>query len=119
MNLEARRERGEDAELAERVALAGCFAAVVMSHHLASDEAYLGALAGAPIAHIGLLGPRPRRDKLLAALGANAARLHGRLRGPVGLDIGAVTPEGIALAIAAELHALAAGRDGGPSGLGA
>jgi xanthine/CO dehydrogenase XdhC/CoxF family maturation factor len=109
---------GTAASIGERLALAGCFAAVVMSHHLASDEAYLRALAASPIAHVGLLGPRPRREKLLAALGPAAQALRPRLRGPVGLDLGAVTPEGIALAIAAELHALAAGRPGGP-GLGA
>ncbi len=105
---------GPAASLRERVALDGCFAAVVMSHHLASDEAYLRVLADAPVAHVGLLGPRPRREKLLDALGDAAAQLRPRLRGPVGLDIGAVTPEAIALAIAAELHALAAGRGGGP-----
>jgi xanthine/CO dehydrogenase XdhC/CoxF family maturation factor len=105
---------GPASTLRERIALEGCFAAVVMSHHLASDEAYLRALADAPVAHVGLLGPRPRRERLLEALGAAAGRLRPRLRGPVGLDIGAVTPEAIALAIAAELHALAAGRGGGP-----
>ena len=105
---------GSAATLAERVALGDCFAAVVMSHHLESDEAYLRVLAGAPVAHVGLLGPRPRREKLLDALAAAAIPLRPRLRGPVGLDIGAATPEAIALAIAAELHALAAGRDGGP-----
>jgi xanthine/CO dehydrogenase XdhC/CoxF family maturation factor len=36
--------------------------------------------------------------------------LAGRLRGPVGLDLGAVTPEGIGLAIVAELHAHFAAR---------
>jgi xanthine/CO dehydrogenase XdhC/CoxF family maturation factor len=86
-----------------------------MSHHLASDEAYLRALAraGTPD-YVGLLGPRIRRERLLADLGADAGALAGRLRGPVGLDLGAATPEGIALAIAAELHAWAAGRRGGP-----
>jgi len=36
--------------------------------------------------------------------------LRERLRGPVGIDIGAVTPEGIALAIVAEVHAWLAER---------
>jgi xanthine/CO dehydrogenase XdhC/CoxF family maturation factor len=105
---------GAAVDVATRVDLADCFAAVVMSHHLVSDEAYLRVLVDAPVRHVGLLGPRPRREKLLAALGPLAARLQPRLRGPVGLDLGAVTPEGIALAIAAQLHALAAGRPGGP-----
>ncbi len=60
--------------------------------------------------YVGLLGPRPRREKLLAGLGPLAGRLDGRLHGPVGLDLGAATPEAIALAIAAELHAWFAGR---------
>jgi xanthine/CO dehydrogenase XdhC/CoxF family maturation factor len=36
--------------------------------------------------------------------------LSGRIRGPVGLDIGATTPEGIALAIVGQIHAWLAGR---------
>jgi xanthine/CO dehydrogenase XdhC/CoxF family maturation factor len=106
---------GPAAGLAARADLGGYFAAVVMSHHLASDADYLALLAQSPIPHIGLLGPQPRRERLMAQLGAAARALAPRLRGPVGLDLGAVTPEGIALAIAAELHALAAGRPGGPS----
>ena len=95
--------------------LAGCDAAIVMSHHLAADAAYLGALAGrADIGYVGLLGPAPRRDRLLDMLGTRAASLDGRLRAPVGLDIGARTPEAIALAAASELHAFVAGRGGGP-----
>ena len=104
---------GPAAAVAARIWLDRCFAAVVMSHHLPSDGAYLGALARSTVAHVGLLGPRARRERLIAELGADAARLAPRLYGPVGLDIGAVTPEAIALAIAAELHALAAGRPGG------
>jgi xanthine/CO dehydrogenase XdhC/CoxF family maturation factor len=92
-----------------------CDCALVMSHHLAADCAYLGAIAEREaIGYVGLLGPAPRRDRLLAMLGPGAARLGGRLRAPVGLDIGARTPEAIALAIAAELHAFVAGRGGGP-----
>jgi xanthine/CO dehydrogenase XdhC/CoxF family maturation factor len=94
--------------------LADCEAAVVMSHHLDADLAYLGALADREaVRYVGLLGPAPRRDRLLASLGARAGRLAGRLRAPVGLDIGARTPEAIALAVAGELHAWFAGRAGG------
>lgn len=94
--------------------LAACDAAVVMSHHLAADAAYLGALAdSAHVGYVGLLGPAPRRDRLLQMLGARAAKLEGRLHAPIGLDIGARTPEAIALAAAGELHAWIAGRAGG------
>jgi xanthine dehydrogenase accessory factor len=76
-----------------------------MSHHLASDESYLRALSAWPqVGYVGLLGPAARRARLLTALGADGASLQPRLHAPVGLDIGARTPEAIALAIAAELH---------------
>jgi xanthine/CO dehydrogenase XdhC/CoxF family maturation factor len=93
------------------IALPHCHAAVVMSHHLASDSMYLRELAAAGIpAYVGLLGPEARRRRLIEELGAAAAQLDGRLHGPVGIDIGAVTPEGIALAIVSQIHAwLAAG----------
>jgi xanthine/CO dehydrogenase XdhC/CoxF family maturation factor len=95
----------EPAKLAATVKLGRYDAAVVMSHHLATDRAYLAQLAASPIPYIGLLGPAVRRDRLLADLGATAAQLRSRLHAPVGLPIGANTPESIALAIAAELHA--------------
>jgi len=37
--------------------------------------------------------------------------LRSRVRGPVGIDIGAETPEGIALAIIGQIHAWLAGRE--------
>ena len=88
-------------------------AAVVMSHHLSSDEAYLRALADSSIPYIGLLGPAPRRARLLSDLGAKAHGLGDRLHGPIGLDIGANSPETIALAIVSEIQAVLAGRHGG------
>jgi xanthine/CO dehydrogenase XdhC/CoxF family maturation factor len=119
--LDATRFAGADLRLVDPEALADAVApsrhvaAVVMSHHLPSDAAYLRALARArEPGYVGLLGPRPRRERLARELGADAAALAGRLRGPVGLDLGAATPEGIALAIVAELHAYAAHRDAAP-----
>lgn len=79
-------------------------AAVVMTHHLDSDRAWLGALAATEIKYIGLLGPPARRDRLVGEID-NAAMLKGRLHGPVGLPIGADGPESIALSILAEMQA--------------
>ena len=89
--------------LAERVELSGWDACVVMSHHLASDRAYLAALADRPIPWVGVLGPKARRERLLRELGGGAGDLKDKLRGPVGLDIGANDPASIALSIMAEL----------------
>jgi xanthine/CO dehydrogenase XdhC/CoxF family maturation factor len=91
--------------LREAVDLARFSAAVVMSHHLPSDLAYLRSLAESSIPYVGLLGPAVRREKLLSDLGAAAHRLRPRLHAPVGLPLGGRTPESIALAIVAELHA--------------
>jgi xanthine dehydrogenase accessory factor len=102
--------------LRSALAIESCHAAVVMSHHLASDAAYLRELAyaGAP-AYIGLLGPEARRSRLRQELGpAIADALRPKLHGPVGIDIGAVTPEGIALAIISQIHAWLAGRSVSP-----
>jgi xanthine dehydrogenase accessory factor len=91
--------------------LTRCHAAVVMSHHLPSDEVYLRELAEAGVpAYVGLLGPKARRSRLAQELGPHMQKLSGRIRGPVGLDIGATTPEGIALAIVGQIHAWLAGR---------
>ncbi len=90
-------------------------AAVVMSHHLPSDVAYLRELAAAAApAYVGLLGPAARRRRIAADLGSTMEALRHRLRGPVGLDLGAVTPEAIALAIVGEIHAWLAGRGADP-----
>ena len=97
---------GNASQLARLVNPDECHAAIVMSHHLASDTAYLKALAEADKpGYIGLLGPAARRRRLAAEVGTLTERLRGRLRGPVGLSIGAVTPEGIALSIIAQIHA--------------
>jgi len=94
------------------VDLTRCHAAVVMSHHLPSDEAYLQELAEAGVpAYVGLLGPKARRNRLARELGPAMESLSARIRGPVGLDIGAMTPEAIALSIVGQIHAWLAGRN--------
>jgi xanthine/CO dehydrogenase XdhC/CoxF family maturation factor len=91
--------------LSGAVDLTGFAAAIVMSHHLPSDLAYLRVLAASAIPYVGLLGPAMRRARLLADLGSEAHGLHGRLHAPVGLPLGGRSPESIALAIVAQLHA--------------
>jgi xanthine/CO dehydrogenase XdhC/CoxF family maturation factor len=100
----------EAAKLTNTLDLSQFSAVVVMSHHLATDLVYLRQLTRCAIPYIGLLGPRDRRERLLADLGSEAGSLRERLRGPVGLDIGADSPESIALSIVAEIHAVLAGQ---------
>ncbi len=95
----------EPGNLAASLPLRDFDAIVVMSHHLATDRKYLGELAAVDTRYLGVLGPRARRDRLLAELTEIAPRLGERLKGPVGLDIGADSPESIALSILAELQA--------------
>jgi xanthine/CO dehydrogenase XdhC/CoxF family maturation factor len=94
----------EPDDLARTIALDEFDAIVVMSHHLATDRKYLAQLAHVETPYLGVLGPRARRDRLLADLADVAPKLRARLRGPVGLDIGADSPESIALSIIAELQ---------------
>lgn len=79
-------------------------AAVIMSHHLASDGQYLVRVAESAIPFVGLIGPPHRRDRLLGEIGTSADALAGRLRGPVGKRIGGRGPAAIALEVAAELQ---------------
>lgn len=96
-------------EIAQVLELSQFAAGVVMSHHLPSDLQYLRALGASPLPYIGLLGPPARREKLLSELGPEAQALRPRLRAPVGFNLGGRTPEAIALAIVAEIHAFVHG----------
>lgn len=97
-------------ELAATLDLERFDAAIVMSHHLVSDRAYLAQLAATGIRYVGLLGPRHRRERLLADLGDQASGLEGRLHGPAGLDIGGRGPGPIALSIVAQVQKILAER---------
>jgi xanthine/CO dehydrogenase XdhC/CoxF family maturation factor len=92
-------------------------AAVVMTHNYGRDLAYLAQLLALRLPYVGLLGPRNRRESLLADLASAGVPLDGSilssLHSPVGLNIGADTPDEIALSILAEIKAVLAGRRAG------
>lgn len=101
-------ECAEPARLAQVVALTERTAAVVMSHHFARDAEYVKALVTAGVAYVGVLGPRPRTERMLAELAARGEEIPSgapSLFGPVGLDLGGDGPEAIALAIVSEVSA--------------
>jgi xanthine/CO dehydrogenase XdhC/CoxF family maturation factor len=89
-------------------------AAVVMTHRYPEDVKLLRMLADSPVRYIGVLGPRHRTDRLLKAAEIEpTVELAQRLHAPIGLDLGAETPEQIALAILAEATAVLHGYAGG------
>jgi len=93
--------------LASAVDLESVSAALLMTHNFVADVGFLKSLSGSPPAYAGLLGPTARRKALLDELSAGQrAALEGRIRGPVGLNIGGDSPASIALAAIAEIHAI-------------
>jgi xanthine dehydrogenase accessory factor len=103
-------------EVAGAVAKVDSDAVIVMNHRYERDLEYLAAWIGTPVPYIGVLGPRHRTERMLDALqkkGLDIGSARERIRGPVGLDIGAETSEEIALAIVGEIQAVHAGRGGG------
>lgn len=92
-------------------------ATVLMSHNYKYDLAILPSLLQADVPYIGILGPRKRTKKMLQELSQNgntiSERDKQRIHSPIGLDIGAETPDEIALAIVAEIQARHQKRKGG------
>jgi len=92
-------------------------AAVLMSHNFNYDKAVLQSLLTTDIPYIGMLGPRKRFDKMQAefkkdGLFFSDAELD-RVHAPIGLDLGAETPDEIALSIIAEVKSFFSQRAGG------
>lgn len=82
-------------------------AIVTLTHNAKIDEAALAAALRTDAFYIGALGSRrthAKRCERLSEAGFDAVAV-GRIRGPVGLPIGAMTPGEIAIAIMAEITA--------------
>jgi xanthine dehydrogenase accessory factor len=115
-------EQGIDLVLAEdwsagmREAIAtgqGVSVAIVTRGHKQDEDCLRAAIWANPF-YIGMIGSRRRTNIVLDKLrdeGANEVELK-KVRAPVGLDIGAVSPEEVALAILAEIVAERRGGSG-------
>jgi xanthine dehydrogenase accessory factor len=91
------------AEAMEEIRFDSRTALVVMTHSFKQDLFFLEQSAKLGLRYIGLMGARARTESLLAE--ATAIPSLEALHAPVGLDLGAETPEEIALAIVAEITA--------------
>jgi xanthine dehydrogenase accessory factor len=92
--------------------------AVVMTHHYVHDVPLIAALAARGLPYLGLLGPKKRAIQIInevtRTLDEDRRRGTANIHAPVGLDLGAETPEEVALSIIAEMKAILSGRDGRP-----
>jgi len=93
----------------------GCSVAIVTRGHKEDEECLRVVLEARPD-YVGMIGSRRRTNIVLGRLrelGIDEAILR-EVRAPIGLDIGAVAPEEVALAILAEIVAVRRGGAGAP-----
>jgi xanthine dehydrogenase accessory factor len=86
--------------------------AVIVTRGHTNDLEALRALAPRDLRYLGLIGSRAKVARIYDALVADRmpAELLTRVHAPIGLDIGAVTPQEIAVSILAELIAVKHGK---------
>ena len=80
-------------------------AAIVKSHNYGRDFAALEKLLPMNLRYVGLIGPRKRRDQLMNHLLDLEVTINAGFFAPAGLELGAETPEEIALSIVAASYA--------------
>ncbi|MBR9912818.1 MAG: hypothetical protein GYB33_20955 [Gammaproteobacteria bacterium] len=81
-------------------------AAIVMTHNLDTDAAWLQQLQRAKsLRYIGLLGPQQRKQTVFELAGLRGSEPFCQLiHGPMGFDIGGDLPESVALSVLAQCH---------------
>jgi xanthine dehydrogenase accessory factor len=101
----------------ERVIIGRRTYVVVMNHHLERDQAAIRLALNSPAPYVGVLGPRSRRQRMLETLEKEGVTFGeeqlARMFNPVGLDIGAETPEEVAISILSEILAFRKSHVGG------
>ncbi|MGW2446690.1 XdhC family protein [Streptomyces sp. NPDC001675] len=103
-------------EYLERTDVDGRTVLCVLTHDAKFDVPLLRLALRLPVAYVGAMGSRRThldREERLRAVGVGELEL-ARLRSPIGLDLGARTPEETALSIAAEIVAARRGGSGVP-----
>lgn len=89
---------------------------VLVTHSYKCDYYMLRSLCAASVPYVGVLGPKKKLKRILEELEEEGIHLSGEKKatifGPTGLDIGAETPEEIALSIVAEIQAVLTGKKG-------
>jgi xanthine/CO dehydrogenase XdhC/CoxF family maturation factor len=89
---------------------------VLLTHSYEQDRALLRELLPLRPKYLGVLGPRQRTERLIGEIapqiGISPEECFESLYAPVGLDIGAHSPEIIALSIVTEIAAVLNGREG-------
>ncbi|HSE09658.1 MAG TPA: XdhC family protein [Nocardioidaceae bacterium] len=91
-------------------------AAVVCASHGRDEEPVLTAALRAGVEYVGLVASRKRGEAVVASLDVDEAE-RARVHTPAGLDIGARTPEEVALSILGEIVAERRRTSGRPIGL--
>jgi xanthine dehydrogenase accessory factor len=102
-------------EAVEREVGRNVYVAVVTRGHNEDEECMRAVLKARP-RYVGMIGSRRRTNIVLERLREQGAseELLREVRAPIGLDIGAVSPEEVALAILAEIVAERRGATGAP-----
>jgi xanthine dehydrogenase accessory factor len=105
---------GKLLEAIEAAGIDGNTYVVIATHD--DDIRALGAIAESGAAYLGMLGSKRKVAVAVAALRKKGVpeEIIGGLRAPVGLDIGAQTPEEIAVSVMAEILKFRSGRSGLP-----
>lgn len=89
---------------------------VLMTHNYNYDVAMLRQLLPLQLPYIGSLGPKKKLDRMLTELQEEGLVIPeeqlASVYGPTGLDLGAETPEEIALSIISEIRAVLSGKNG-------
>ncbi|MFM7154144.1 MAG: XdhC family protein [Bacteroidota bacterium] len=108
---------GKPEAVLDKIATDERTAFILMSHNFQYDKAMLRALLPLDIPYIGVLGPKKKLNRMLDDLRTEGmdipADLLKKVYGPTGLEIGAETPEEIALSMLAEIQAVFNHRPGG------
>ena len=77
----------------------------VLSHDARFDAELIAQALALPVGYVGAMGSRTTHDRRVASLRERGVTDLGRLHSPIGLDVGASTPEETAISILAEVLA--------------